>query len=97
MTAPLDEMMAQLAGAATDRPLDALEREVSRAIGARRAEARAARAMAPWEAATLGLALAIGLTAGGALATIGVRPPAGEGPLAAATQLAPSTLLEGAG
>ena len=97
MTRHLDDWIAALAATPADRPLDALEAEVGHDIAARRREARTVKALAPLRIATVGLALAMGVTAGGAAAMAAIRTPHPAGPFAAATQLAPSTLLEGVG
>jgi hypothetical protein len=93
----LDDWLSALAAAPADRPLDGLETQVGRDIAARRREARTIRALAPLRFATVGLALAIGVTAGGAAAMAAIRAPHPGGPFAPGTQLAPSTLLDGAG
>ena len=96
MTRDLDSWMAELAAAPADRVLDGLEDAVASDIAARRSEARTVNALAPVRLATLGLALTIGLGAGGAAALSAVRT-APAGAFAAVAQLAPSTLLDGAG
>lgn len=97
MNDTLDDWVDALAAAPADRALDGLEAEIGRTIAARRREARAVKALAPVRIATVGLALALGVTAGGAAAMAAIRTPHPAGPFAAATQLAPSTLLEGIG
>jgi hypothetical protein len=97
MTRHLDDWIATLAAAPADRPLEALDAEIGRDIAARRREARAVKALAPLRMATVAGALAIGVTAGGAVAMAGIGAPHPAGPFAAATQLAPSALLEGVG
>jgi predicted branched-subunit amino acid permease len=97
MSPDLDDWFAQLAAAPTDHGLDRLEAALGRDIAARRREARTVKAMAPIRVAAFGLALAVGVSAGGAagLATLQTGPSAGA--FAAATQFAPSTLLDGEG
>jgi hypothetical protein len=97
MNTNLDDGFAQLAAAPADHGLDGLEAEVGRDIAARRRDARAVQAMGPIQMASVALALFVGLTAGGVagLAALDAVPP--DGAFAAATQLAPSTLLDGAG
>lgn len=97
MTDSLDDWVTALAAAPADRSLDGLEAEVGREIVARRREARTVRALAPVRVATVGLALAVGVAAGGVAATTAVQAQHPTGPFAAATDLAPSTLLEGVG
>jgi hypothetical protein len=97
MTGDLDQLLMRLAAAPIDRALEGLEAQIGRDIAARRGEAEIARALAPVRFATVGLALAIGVTAGGTAATMAAHHASAHGPFAAMTQLAPSTLLEGAG
>jgi hypothetical protein len=92
----LDDWIVSLAAAPADRSLDALETEIGRAIAARRGEARTVKALAPMRVASIGLALLMGVTAGSAAAMAAIRLPGPGGPLAAGTQLAPSTLLDSA-
>jgi hypothetical protein len=94
MSERLDEMIAQLASAPTDRPLGSLEVEVGRKIAIRRQEARLAVAMAPVRMASISIALALGVTAGGAVATNTMMAPKASGTFSVAANLAPSTLLE---
>jgi hypothetical protein len=95
MTNDLDDCVAELAAAPTDRPLDRLETEIGRDIAHRRREARTLRALAPVRLGAVGLALAVGVTAGTAAAMTAMRTAHPAGVFAVA-QLAPSTLLEGA-
>ncbi|CAN7609487.1 hypothetical protein LJR225_004622 [Phenylobacterium sp. LjRoot225] len=97
MSTDLDDWFAQLATAPADRGLDGLEAEIGRDIAARRRDARTIQALGPIRLAAVALALVVGVGAGGVagLATIRTAPPAGA--FAAATQFAPSTLLDGAG
>ena len=95
MSDRLDELVRRLAGSPADRPLDGLEADIGRRILESRREARTTTALAPVRIASVGLALAMGITVGGvtaAAAMAGTRP---SGVFSAATQLAPSTLLEG--
>ena len=96
MTEKLDDWMADLSGAPTDRSLDRLEAQIVRDIANRRQDARTVRALAPVRLGAVGLALAVGVTAGGVAAMASIQAPRPLGVYAAATQLAPSTLLEGA-
>jgi hypothetical protein len=95
MTDNLDDWVAELAAAPADRPLDRLEIEIGRDIAGRRREARALKALAPVRLGAIGLALAMGITAGSAAAMAAVKAPRPAGVFALA-QLAPSTLLDGA-
>lgn len=97
MTRHLEDWIAALAAAPADRPLDALDAEIRRDIAARRREAQTVRALAPVRIATVGLALVLGVTAGGAAAMAAISTAHPAGAFAAATQLAPSTLLDDIG
>jgi hypothetical protein len=97
MTRDLDDWIAELAAAAVDRSLVGLEAAVGRAIAAQQRDARTLKSLAPIRLATLGLALAMGVTAGGAAAITAIRTPTPAGAFAADARLAPSTLLDGAG
>jgi len=95
MTNDLDRWAANLAVAPSDRPLDRLEAEIGRDIAQRRRDARVLKALTPVRLGAVGLALAMGVTAGSAAAMAAMRMPHPSGVFAVA-QLAPSTLLEGA-
>ncbi|QUD90538.1 hypothetical protein [Phenylobacterium montanum] len=96
MTRNLDDWIAELANAPADRSLAGLEASVEQSIAERRRETRAIAALAPVQAATLAVALAMGVAAGGVVIGTATRgQPAGV--FAAATLLAPSTLLDGEG
>jgi hypothetical protein len=94
MSDGLDERLARLAAEPTPRRLDGLEAEIGRGIASRRCEAAASGALAPIRVASVGLALALGVTAGSAVATAAVLSPKAYGTFTAAAHLAPSTLLE---
>ena len=95
MSERLDGLVARLAGAPTDRVLDDLEAEVSRGILLRRQDAVAVSALAPVRIASIGLALAMGVTAGGAVAAAAMTRPTPYETFSSSAHLAPSTLLEG--
>jgi hypothetical protein len=95
MSERLDDLVARLAATPVDRPLDDLEAEIGRRILIQRRDARAAAAMAPVRVAAVGLALAMGVTAGGAVATAAISGPHAYGTFSSSANLAPSTLLEG--
>ncbi len=97
MTRNLDDCMGELAATPADRSLAGLEAAVDRAIAARRREAQTLQALGPARLGALGIALAIGVATGGATATAGIDAPGPAGAFATAAQLAPSTLLDGAG
>ena len=94
MTNDLDHWVADLAAAPTDRRLDGLEVAIGRDIANRRRDAQALKALAPVRLGAIGVALAMGITAGSATAMAAMNAPRPTGPFAVA-QLAPSTLLEG--
>ncbi len=95
MSERLDELVARLAETPTDRTLDNLEVEIGRGILLRRREAKTSAALVPVRVASVGLALAMGVTAGGALAASLVLAPHPYGTFSSSANLAPSTLLEG--
>lgn len=95
MSERLDELVAHLAASPTDRSLDGLDAEIGYSIASRRREARTAAALGPVRLASLCLALAMGVTAGGALATAEIVGPHPYATFSSAANLAPSTLLEG--
>jgi hypothetical protein len=96
MSERLDEMLGRLAAAPIDQTLDNLDAEIGRGILLRRREARTTSALAPVRVASVALALAMGLSAGGAVATMARVASPAYGLLSSAGYLAPSTLLEGA-
>ena len=95
MSERLDDLVARLAAKPVDRPLDDLEAEIGRRILIRRRDARAAAALAPVRVALIGLALAMGVTAGGAVAAAAITGPHAYGTFSSLAHLAPSTLLDG--
>ncbi|MBL8552878.1 MAG: hypothetical protein JNL41_01270 [Phenylobacterium sp.] len=95
MTERLDELVARLNAVPTDRSLDGLDDMIGHSIALRRREARASAALTPVRLASLGLALAMGLTAGGAIATSEIAAPHPYATFSSVASLAPSTLLEG--
>lgn len=97
MSLDLDKSFAQLAEAPADHELEGLEAAVGRDIAVRRRDASTLKAMAPIRMAAFGLALAVGVTAGGMAGVARLHTAQSAGAFAAATQLAPSTLLDSAG
>ena len=91
----LDLLIAGLAAARADRSLDGLEQAVVRSVAQQREDIRATNALAPIRVASIGVALAIGVTTGGVAAATSVSQPRQLSPFSAAAHLAPSTLLEG--
>ena len=96
MSDRLDDLINRLAAAPIDRSLAALEADIGRRIARRRREARATMLLAPVRVASVGLALAMGVAAGGLTAAAALAEPRSPGAFSGATDLAPSTLLEGA-
>lgn len=90
-----DDLVGRLAQSPTDRDLDGLEGDVRGQILIRRQEARTNAVLAPVRVATIGLALAMGVIAGGLTAAAAVAAPRSSGVFSSAADLAPSTLLEG--
>ena len=95
MSDRLDGLVYQLALAPADRPLDGLEAEIGSSILRERREAKTARELAPVRLASVGLALAMGVTAGGAAATSAILKPHPLEVFSSSDHLAPSSLLEG--
>lgn len=91
----IDHLMARLASAEPERSLEGFEQAVLNGVAHRREEVRTARALAPARVASVGVALAIGITTGGIAAATTVSQPRQVSPFSAAAHLAPSTLLEG--
>ena len=95
MSERLDDLVERLAASPTDRSLEHFDADVNRSVARWRAQARATRAMAPVRVASIGLALAMGVTAGGVTAAASITAPRNVGGFPVAADLAPSTLLEG--
>lgn len=91
----LDDLLNRLAREAPDASLEGLEDAVLRGVSRRRDALRAARALAPVRVASIGLALAVGVTAGGMAAAATLAAPHGFDTFSSSAHLAPSTLLEG--
>ncbi|OYW79461.1 MAG: hypothetical protein B7Z26_08040 [Asticcacaulis sp. 32-58-5] len=94
MSERIEALLAHLKDRPADRSLDELERQLRRIITDNRTEARTVTALFPLRAASFALAVALGATAGGALAVSGTLSDRSE-PLGNALRLAPSSLLEG--
>ena len=91
----MDHLMGRLATTRPERSLDGFEHAVLHGISQRREEIQTARALAPVRVASIGMALAIGVTTGGMAAATTFSQPLQVSPFSAAAHLAPSTLLEG--
>ena len=94
MSDRLDDLVGRLAGSPLDRPLDGLETEIGRSIAQRRRDMKDAALLAPVRIASLGLALAMGVTAGSAAATSALPKPQPLSVFSSSAHLAPSNLLE---
>ena len=95
MSERLDQLVERLNASPTDRSLEHFEADVVRGVVRWQAQARATRAMAPVRVASIGLALAMGVTAGGVTAAASITAPRNAGGFLMAADLAPSTLIEG--
>ena len=95
MSDGLDSLLDQLRAAEVGRPPSGLEADVMAGVARFEAERRTATALVPFRVAAVGLALAVGVTAGGLTAarTMAGGPEAGS--FLASADLAPSTLLGG--
>ena len=93
----MDHLMARLASTGPERSRDGLEQAVRSGVAPPRDDARSARARAPVRAASVGVALAFGVTTGGLAAATTFSQARQVSPFSAAAHLAPSTLLEGEG
>jgi len=91
----LDDLLNRLSQQAPDASLDGLEDAVISGVARRRDALRAARALAPVRVASIGLALAVGVTAGGMAAATTLAEPHRFDTFSSSAHLAPSTLLEG--
>ncbi|MBL8772395.1 MAG: hypothetical protein JNK30_13520 [Phenylobacterium sp.] len=97
MANDLDHMLARLAQLTPAASLDGFEEGVLAGLARRREEARASRALTPIRAASVGMALALGVTAGGMAAATTLSEPHRFDTFSTGAHLAPSTLLEGRG
>lgn len=91
----LDHLMSRLADAGPERSLDGFEHVVLQGIARRHEEIQAAQALTPVRVASIGVALAIGVTTGGMAAASTLKQPPQVSPFSTVAHLAPSTLLEG--
>lgn len=94
MSERLDHLLDRLGASATGRSLDSLEADVMRGLARAEADRRTASALTPYRVVAVGLALAMGVTAGGLAAAGTVERPPQVGALSIGALLAPSTLLE---
>ena len=96
MNEGLDHLFARLAATPVDRSLADYEAEVGRAIRRRRAEASIVSALGPARFASIGRALAVGVTVGAVATKASILASRFASFFSAASDLAFSTLLEGA-
>lgn len=94
MSERLDHLLDRLGASAAGRSLDGLEADVMRGLARAEADRRTASALAPFQVVAVGLAMAMGVTAGGLAAASTVEPLSQVGDLSIGAHLAPSTLLE---
>ncbi|WP_372783323.1 hypothetical protein [Phenylobacterium sp.] len=95
MSHDLDHLLSGLAQSGPDRSLAGLEASVLGGIMRRREAMRTSAALTPFRVASIGLAMAIGVTAGGMAAPRTAVEPRQLSTFSADAHLAPSTLLEG--
>jgi hypothetical protein len=95
MSEELDRLLQRLAARGPERSLDGLDARVLISLAQQREEARATTSLAPFRVATVGLAIAVGVTAGGMAAARTATEPRQFSTFSADAHLAPSTLLEG--
>ena len=95
MSHELDNLLAGLTASGPDRSLTGLEARVLQGIGRRREEERANAQLTPLRVASVGVAMVLGVTAGGMAAATTVTQPRQLSSFSADAHLAPSTLLEG--
>ena len=91
----LDDLMSRLAAVGPQRSLEGFEHVVLQGVARRRDDIQAAQALTPVRVASIGVALAIGVTTGGMAAASTLMQPPQVSPFSTVAHLAPSTLLEG--
>lgn len=94
MSHDLDQLLGRLAAAEVAMP-EGLDQAILATIASRREERRLSGLLTPVRVASIGLAVAIGISAGG-LAAVAAQPRQFS-TFSPAPHLAPSTLLEGRG
>ena len=95
MSHELDRLLARLAASDLDQPLTWLDARVLESIARRREDTQANTRLAPLRVATVGAAVALGVTAGGMAAATTAAEPRQLSTFSADAHLAPSTLLDG--
>jgi hypothetical protein len=91
----LDALVRRLAALPADRSLDTLEAEVEHGIYVKQHQQIASAALATLRVAAIGVALAMGVTAGGATAARAIFYAHPSATFSGSAHLAPSNLLEG--
>lgn len=97
MANDLDHMLERLAQQTPGAALEGFEDSVMAGLARRREELRASRALTPFRAASVGLAMAVGVATGGIAAATTLTEPHRFDTFSTGAHLAPSTLLEGRG
>lgn len=96
MSHDLDQLLGRLAAAEVAMP-ENLDQAILSTIAGRREDRRLSGMLAPVRVASIGLAMAIGISAGGFAAVTAAAEPRQFGTFSSEPHLAPSTLLEGRG
>lgn len=96
MSDNLDQLLGRLSAAQVSMP-EGLDQAVLATIAIRREDSRRARTLGPVRVVSVGIALAIGVTAGGIAAVTADAEPQQLSTFSSGAHLAPSTLLEGHG
>lgn len=96
MSHDLDQLLGRLAAADVALPGD-FDQAILATIVSRREGRRLSAMLAPVRVASVGLAVAIGISAGGFAAVTAAAEPRQFSTFSAAPHLAPATLLEGRG
>ena len=95
MSERLDHLLDRLSTADAGFSAPGLEVDVMRGVARAEGDRRTAARLAPFRVGAVGLALVMGVTAGGLAAARTAGGPSQAGALSAASSLAPSTLLAG--
>lgn len=96
MSDDLDQLLGRLAATEMAAPAG-LDQAVLASIAGRREDRRRSQTLAPVRAASVGLAMAIGVVAGGLAAVTATAEPRQLSTFSSDAHLAPSNLLEGRG
>lgn len=96
MSYDLDQLLGRLAAADVAMPEDP-DQAILATIAGRREDRRLSGMLAPVRVGSIGLAMAIGISAGGLAAVTAAAEPSQFSTFSSEPHLAPSTLLEGQG